>query len=412
MKRRLFKLAVRNTQRNRRRSLLAVISIVAAMMLIVIMQGMMTGMMSGVVRNTTRTETGHIRISGGEFEKRAKFFPVTENLEDGTNLIDNIKASDIAPEIETITERISFGVILANDGKTKAAMGIAGDIEKERELLQMDQVIQEGRYLEKEREIIIGYKLAEQLNYSVGDTIKVMAQGSDYALHMRKFEIVGLFNSGLGNLDNRFFQIGLKDARALLRIEKGFTQQVLIMLKDYNRSNAVAASLETLVNDETVTVKPWTEIGFAYNYAKLAETMYAVIFAIIAMMGAFIIGNIMMMVVMERKREIGIMKSMGFTPKMIQMLFFTEGIMLGGIGSVVGIVIAVIMTMFLNINGFDISDMMGGVDNMGFENVIYFIVKPIDVLGIFILGISVSALVSYLPARRASNLSPVDSIRG
>lgn len=411
MKRRVLKLAVRNTLRNKRRSLLAVVSIVAAITMIVVMQGMMTGMMAGVVRNTTRTETGHIRISGGEFEKRAKFFPVTEHFEDGAGIIDEIKAGGFGDQIQTITERITFGVVLANEGKTKAAMGVAGDRENEKELLQMDQVITQGRYLENEREIILGYKLAESLNYKLGDTIKVMAQGADYALHMRKFTVVGLFNSGLGNLDKGFFQIGLEDARSLLRME-GASQQIIIMLKDYNRANQVRNGIETLLDNDELTVKSWTEIGFAYAYAMMAKVVYLIMFIIIAMLGAFIIGNIMMMVVMERQREIGIMKSMGFTPHLIQILFLTEGITLGALGSISGIVIGLVFIAFRNINGFDISNMLGGIDNMGFENVIYFIVTPVDVLWIFLLGISVSAIVSYLPAKKASNMSPVDSIRG
>jgi putative ABC transport system permease protein len=411
MKLRLFKLALRNTQRNKRRSLLAMISIVSAIVLIVIMQAMMTGMMSGVVRNTTRTETGHIRISGGEFEKRSKFFPVTESIVDGSSLVEKIKASELGKEIQTITERITFGVILSNGGKTKAAMGIAGDIQNEKELLQMDQVISEGRYLENDREIIIGYKLAEQLRYKVGDTIKVMAQGADYALHMRKFEIVGLFNSGLGNLDKGFFQINLNDAEKLLRMD-GATQQIIVMLNDYGKANKVAKSIVELINDEDVTVKSWTEIGFAYNYATMAETVYGIMYAIIAMLGAFIIGNIMMMVVMERKREIGIMKSMGFTPKTIQFLFLTEGMTLGALGSIIGIIIAIILILLFNIKGLDISEMLGGIDNMGFENIIFFVLEPAKVFGIFCLGLFVSTIVSYLPARRASKMSPVDSIRG
>jgi len=411
MKRRILKLALKNTKRNKRRSLLAVISIVAAITLIVMMQGFMAGMMNGVVHNTTRTETGHVRISGGEFEKRAKFFPVTENFSGSDELIEQITQSAVAEEIAVITERITFPVMLSLDGKTKAIMGIAGDSEKERELLQMDQVIVDGRYLESEREIIIGYKLAEEFGYSVGDTMKVMAQTSEYALNMRKFEIVGLFQSGLGNLDKRFFQIGLEDAEKLLKMN-GYSQQIIVMLNDYNTANSVAAQLETIIADESITVKPWTEIGFAYNYAKMAETIYGVIYAIIAMMGAFIIGNIMLMVVMERKREIGIMKSMGFTPNTIQLLFLTEGIILGALGSITGIVIALIMSALMNINGVDISEMLGGIDTMGFDNIVYIVLSPIKVVMILGLGVFVSAIVSFAPARKAAKLSPVDSIRG
>ncbi len=411
MKRRVLKLALRNTQRNRRRSLLAVISIVAAMMLIVVMQGFLGGFMTSLVRNTTRNETGHVRISGGEFEKRVKFLPVTENFKDGSQLIRDIENSELAKEIKIITERITFPVILSNNGKTRAAVGISGDAEKEKSLLEMDKVITEGRYLRDERDIIIGYKMAEMLNYNVGDTIKVMAQGSDYALNMRKFLIVGLFNTGLGNLDKSFFQIGLKDAQRLLRMGN-YSQQVIVMLNDHGKADRFAESLETFLDDETLTVKPWTQIGFAYGYVTMAETVYGIIFAIVAMMGAFIIGNIMMMVVMERQREIGIMKSMGFTPHMIQLLFLAEGVTLGTVGAIVGIVLALILISILNINGVDITNMMGGIDGLGFDTIVFLTIKPSNIAVIFGLGITVSTIVSYLPALRASKLKVVDSIRG
>ena len=274
----------------------------------------------------------------------------------------------------------------------------------------MDDVLIEGRYLERDREIILGYKLAEELKYSLGDTIKVMSQTSEYALNMRSFKVVGIFKSGLGNLDGQFFQVALDDAQKLLKME-GVSQQIIIMLQDYNNANAVAIKIRETINDESITVRPWTEIGFAYNYTKMAETMYGVIYLIIALMGAFIIGNIMLMVVMERKREIGIMKSMGFTPRSIQFLFLTEGVILGTVGSFIAITLSLVGIALLNIHGVDISSLIGGIDNMGFDNIVYFDVSAGKVLLILGIGIFVSAFVSLAPARKAAKLSPVDSIR-
>ncbi len=112
MKKRIVKLAIRNSLRNKRRSILAIISIVAAMLMVILMQGFLGGIMDGLVKNTTRNSTGHIRITGGEFEKRLKFMPIEENFKDGSTLIKSIEKSSLGENIKLITERITFPVLL------------------------------------------------------------------------------------------------------------------------------------------------------------------------------------------------------------------------------------------------------------------------------------------------------------
>jgi putative ABC transport system permease protein len=411
MIKKILSLALRNTKRNRRRSLLALISIATAMLVIVLMQGFLGGVIESLVRNATRTETGHIRITAGSFEAKKKFLPVTENLKNGEALMHTIANAPCADNIDLITERISFPVVLSHEGKTRSAVGIAGDIEKEKRLLELDRaVLPKGRYLAHEREMLIGEKMAAMLGYRLGDTVKVMAQGSDWALHLRKFVVVGIFRTGITTIDKNLFQIGLSDARKLLRMDSA-SQQILVVLKDYHSSAGIAAQMRREIGDTSVIVTPWTENGFTYQYVKLAGGIYAVIFLCIAFFGAFIIGNIMMMVVMERRHEIGIMKSMGFTPSNIRFLFLSEGIILGGAGSGIGILLGMIIISLVNIHGLDLSAMMAGVEGIAMDMLVNFRISPVNLICIFTLGIGVSALVSALPAKRAAKMNVVDSIR-
>jgi len=310
----LMKLALRNVGRNRRRSLLACISVGISLMVIVFLQGWMSGIMESFVKNSTKNDTGHLRIAAKKFEEKYRFLPVTDNVRDPKKIIAAIENDKrIAGKIALITERISFGVLLSRGPNAKSAVALAGDPEKEKRLLLLQKsIVPGGRYLEGPRELIMGSSLAKSLKYLVGDTVRVMTSGSDWALHLKKFVVVGFFKTGLLGLDDMVFQIRLDDARDLLRMEDE-AQQIVIMLRDYREADNVAEYLRAKISDTTLSVTPWTKIGDTYATIRLIGNVYNWIFVIIALLGAFIISNIMMMVVMERRKEIGILKSMGVT---------------------------------------------------------------------------------------------------
>ncbi len=407
----LIKLAFRNIHRNRRRSILAITSVTIAILCVTFFRGFAGGMLKSIVKNSTKNETGHIRITTKEFSEKSRFYPVTENIENPQAIIDIIKGNEnIERHLRLITERINFGVLLSNEGNNKTVVALAGDPAVEKDLLMLQNSIQEGgRYIEKERETIIGAKIAEALNLTVGSTLKVMTQGADYALHLRKFTVVGIFKTGLNILDDKFFQITTADAKKLLRTGSG-TQQIIMMLKNHNKSAAVAQQITNLLDDESLVVEAWSEHGEWAQMVNMAGAIYNVIYFFIAFLGAFIITNIMMMVVLERRKEIGILKSMGISKREIMLLFLCEGTVLGFFGSVVGIILGMGVNTYFAIFGFDMTAMLGSF-NYPIDSVLYFDISPASVFNMLLIGIVVSALVSMLPAWRASRMNAVDAIK-
>ncbi|HEX37467.1 MAG TPA: ABC transporter permease [Candidatus Cloacimonetes bacterium] len=405
------KFAVRNVGRNRRRSLLAVISVTLSIMLIVFLQGMIGGFLDNLVHNYTKNETGHIRIATKEFEERAKFFPVTDNISNPNEIIKLIKQDEnIQKYIKSISQRIVFGVLLSHDGNNKQTIAYAGDPEQEKELLMLNKsLLPGGRYIQNEDEAIVGKKLAEDLNYRIGDEIPVMTRGSDYALHLKKFKIVGLFETGLSMYDEMIFQLPLAGAQELLRM-LGQAQQIVIMLKNYHNSDVIAQMITEKLSDYDVQVSPWTKIGVYANYVKMANSIYNWIYIVIAFLGAFIIANIMMMVVLERRKEIGIIKSMGFTNGQVLTMFMNEGMLLGFVGSVVGSLIGLGIVTILHFHGIDFSGMMESI-NFPMSNVIYLRLNLLSIVIAILLGTVTSTIVSFFPSRRAEKMKIVDSLK-
>lgn len=405
-------MAFRNIRRNRRRTLLAVSSITLSVMLMSFMYGLANGVLQNLVKNITKNESGHIRITTQGFDERARFMPLDELVLQPEELLSRLREdATLSQEIQYIAPRITFGTLLSSGPTTVVAMGIAGDAEVEQHLLNLDRSIVQGRYLGGNREVILGYQLAEKLGLTVGDTLRILTQGADSSLRLRNFTIVGLFKTGLTQMDRTFFQIPLEDAREFLRTGGG-VQQILIMLRDYTRAPEIARRVAQLVVpvQADLLVKPWTEIGDYPRLIKMMETIYGVIYWVIAFLGALIISNILMMVVLERRREIGILKAMGLKKREILALFISEGLAMGIVGSGVGALLGLGICYLFSIVGIDYTSAMSGL-TFPMDPIFYTVVSIPGSLMMFGIGVLVSLLVSYLPSRRAAQLDPVIAIR-
>ncbi len=407
----LVKLALRNIGRNRRRSILAVISVSLSIMFIIFLQAFINGLQGSMVKNYTKNETGHVRIASRDFEENRRFLPVTKNVKNPAGLINDIKSNpSISAQIDIVTQRVQFGAVLSHKGRSKPAAALAGDPAVEKDLLMLqNSILPGGRYLENNREMIMGVRLAAALGYKVGDTVKVVTQGSDFALHMRKFIITGLFKTGLLMLDDVIFQIPLADAQKLLRMGHA-VQQIVIMLKDYNKAPQAASIIRGMVRDTNIVVTPWTQIGDYYNLIKMQKSIYGWMYAIIAFLGAVIISNIMMMVVLERRKEIGIMKSMGVSRRELLILFSLEGLMLGVLGSLMGALLGTGLNTVLRYTGMDLTNMMKDF-KFPIDNVIYVEISLASVFSIFMLGTSIAALMSVFPSQKAAKMDVVEAIK-
>ena len=419
----LIRLAFRNIRRNRRRSMLAVISVALSLMIIVFLKGMVDGMNDSIIKNSTKNETGHIRITTKEFNEKIHFMPVTENIADPDGLIALIQSDPkISNEVSLITERIYFPILLQYSGNNKSAVVVAGDIEKEKQLLMLNKSIKKGKYLDdqavdesgkKVREIIMGKNIADILEMGVSNTTTVMLQGSDYSIHIPTLKLVGIFQTGINSLDDSIFQMSLKDAKEVLHTSGG-SQQIIIMLKDYRKSDAVAALIQAKLDQSEVfkgmAVTPWLKAGGMAAFMQQAMKIYNFIYFVVAFLGALIITNIMMMVVLERRKEIGIMKSMGFSRPEILILFLFEGIALGTVGSISGVVLGVLSSLYFVFQGIDFTTVMSSL-TFPMDNVIKFSLSVPGIIAMMLLGIIVASLVSILPSRQAAKMNAVDAIK-
>ncbi len=288
---------------------------------------------------------------------------------------------------------------------------LGGDPEKERELFGLDgAILPGGAYLERPGDAILGWKLAKDLGLGVGDTLKVVAEKADYGIGFKKFRIAGLFKTNIESFDSAGFQVHIDDARALLGLGDG-ASRILVMLKDYTKADEAAPIIASALSDNSgLSVKSWTAISDMASMIAMSEGIFLVMELFIALLGAFIIANIMMMVVLERRREIGILMSMGMEKPRLLGLFLCEGTLLGTIGSVAGALAGTFLTLWLSKAGVDMTGLSAGTD-FQMDSVVYPSAHPLRILAFVAMGALVSAVVAYLPSRSAARMDPIEAIR-
>ncbi|MCX7028154.1 MAG: FtsX-like permease family protein [Spirochaetes bacterium] len=411
----ILSFAARNLLRNRRRSALAALSVFLSIFMIVVLRGFADGFLDSIVKNYTKNETGHINIATKAYRDRFRFLPVDEYIEDSPPLVKAIQSAleKTAPG-SIVAERIRFGVLLSSEKGTREALAIAGDPETERRLLMLDRSIEAGgSYLSGPGQTLVGASLAADLGLKRGGDLKLVTQKTDGGLGFKRLRIAGIFKTGVNDLDGSIVQMGLEDARELLGMEGG-AQQIAVILSGRSKlgpSLDIVRNVAQASGNAGLSVLPWTAIGEYPKIVKLMEIVYDWVYLVVGFLGAFIIANVMMMVILERRREIGILMSMGMPKGRILGVFLLEGTMLGFIGSTAGVLVGFAFNLFFSKRGFDMTSAMAGFA-WPLDNIIYPSTGLGPLLAGILVGTAVSAVMAYLPSRRAAAMAPVEAIRG
>jgi len=259
--------------------------------------------------------------------------------------------------------------------------------------------------------LVLGSELAGRIDAVVGDTVVLAALSADksamgYAPRLRRFRVAGLFTSGLYTYDSSFGFIAIPVAQDFFQLGSAVTG-VEVRLADMFDAPMAAERLLRAVGSEGLRTNNWIELNRnLFTWMKLEKTVMFVILALIVLVAAFNIVSTLFMVVLEKRRDIGVLKSLGASNGMVLRVFLLEGLLIGGFGTALGTALGWILIGVLQRYPF-----------VRLPGDVYFIerlpVRPElgDFAAVILAAFALCLVAALYPAWRASLLDPVEAIR-
>lgn len=401
-----LRLAYRNLLRNKRRSIFTSLALALAMMMMVFAFGMLDGMEEQSIRNFISYDYAHMKayLPGyleEDFPGLDHAFTVPESL---LTLIE--KESNGA----TVTARLEMSGVVIHGSEETFVRVVGVDPIRDKEVFETLETLSGGVTLSDDKEVaLIGDRLARDLKIEVGEMATVMVRSAPGALNPRILPIAGILRTGHPKVDQFSVYVPLSLARQMALLPDGATE-IAILTKSKKTAPEMTEYLATVFPD--LEWHNWVELARDfYSMIKFERYGQAVMLGILALMAAVGIANTMVMSVHERTREIGALRALGFTPRLISWIFMLEGTMLGMTAGIVGVGLGCILTGWLGINGWSM-ERYGDMDiGVPIRDAIYPTIQPGSIAFSFVMAVVLAVLASWGAARMAGRGQVVRALR-
>lgn len=399
--------AWRNIRRNRRRTAITCAIIAVGTAALIIATGFVLATFQGLRELTIRTEFGHIQVAAPDY------FDGSEHrvMEHGLRQEDAKRVSDLGLAslmVRFSMPRIYFDGLLSSKDRTIAIVGQGVEPQQEAKLSSLFLSVEQGQYFEEATdssvpEILVASGVAKALGLSPGDEVTLLATTESGALNAIDLRIKGIYSTGIPESDKRAILVTVGSAQQLLSTDK--ISRMVVVLKDTRDTDAMASQLRQSLPG--LDVRKWSDLAVFYH--RVVD-LYRIIFSV---MGAIVVAvvllssmNSMLLNIMERVREVGTLRSFGIPKLAISRNFLYEGVMLGLIGSAVGLLLGGITAVAISLSGIQMPPPPG-------RNVSYPLSILINVdmcLAVILVMTAASALAAWIPARRSARMKIIDAL--
>jgi ABC-type lipoprotein release transport system permease subunit len=402
----LFTIAWRNIWRNRSRSRVLLGAILVGVCSGVAVSALSNGMVKQRFVRLIENEISHVQIHHPQYraERELQF-----SLPQPELLFDYLDEHAL---VEAYTPRtITDGMI--QSPVTGAGVLVLGvDPSLEALTTGIDQAISVGSFLgdnNTRNPVILGTRLAKKLKMDVGNRIVLSFQDVNGELVSAAFTVEGIISSASPSLDERQVFVKGTDLRALLGDSAKY-HQILVRAVDQKHSSALTSAINNRFGG--IHAQTWYQISPELMfYAQTGNMVIYIVMGVIMLALAFGILNTMLMSIHERYREIGMLLAIGMNKRRVFIMITIESVLLTLTGAFSGMILAVFLIWYASGTGVDLGFFGDGVQQFGFDTVIYPSIGPPEFVGITLLVIITALIAAAYPAFKALRIPPAQAIR-
>ncbi len=403
----LFSIAIKNLLRSKRRTFLTFLILSVGIMFYLFMDGLIKGYKTQSINNFIQFDTGHIKIRSENFDKEDPY-----NIE---NFIDNpsevLTILSKKPYVKAYTERIQF-LAEADNGKDSLPVVVVGvDEENDSKVFNLTNYVIRGAFVSGEA--LIGENLAKDMNVDVGDSIYITFRNKYGTIDSVEVYISGVLFTADPVVNSSTVFISLNDAKSYLATES--VTEISIITENYKHDRKFISDLK---NDlKNYKIESWRELVSGIEAAAKQDEVTTYIFVFFILIIAIVgIINTMLMSVYEKVREIGTLKALGMTDREVETVFVLEGLVIGVIGGILGIMLGALVNWYFVKYGIDYTALMGKENEniMASLRLVGIVKSRWDIASFvyaFLISVITSTLASYYPAKKTSQMQPAEALR-
>ncbi len=379
-------------------SILSVLGVALGVASLIVVLGVMNGF-SENLRDKILGATAHIVVSN--------LYGYIKNYDELDKELKKVK------EVVGVLPFIYSEVMVSSFGGTKGAILRGVDVEKAKEVLSVSNQIVKGSFenLSDGWNVVIGTKMADILGVSIGDNINILspyAQKSSFGFtpRVKRFTVVGIFETGVYEYDSSFVYISLKTAQKLLGFKVDKISGLELKIKDIYKADKVAQTIRKLLGP-AFFVQTWMDMNKNLFFAiKLEKIGMALVLLMIIIVGSFNIVTTLVMLVKEKRKDIAILMAFGAVPKSIKKIFTYLGLIIGFLGMFLGYILGLGICYAVNKYKF-----VKLPEDVYFMNYLVIKLNPLDLVCIGIATILLCLLATIYPSSQASKVEPAKVLR-
>jgi ABC-type lipoprotein release transport system permease subunit len=403
----LLKIAWRNVWRNKTRSLVIVLAVALGLWGGIFSDAFMNGMAKQQIYSAIHTETGDIQINRNGFLLNHDMQLRINNTDSIMHIIQSDPGVVLASPVTQLTAMAST----ASGSAGIVLNGIKPGIQSR--ISNLSQLLVEGEYFKNDEpdQAVISQKLANKLHVKLHSRIVLTLQTFSGDISYGAFKVSGIYRTHNSDFDMQTVFVRNADLKLLINFPAQDASLIIVLLNNDMDADSIAAHFSAKFPG--MQVQTWMQLSPFLELLTGKTNLVTIIFVgIILVALAFGIINTMLMAVMDRTREIGMLLSIGMKPSRIFGMIILETIFLSVTGAVTGIGISVASIAWFGKTGINLSVIAEGANALGYSSIVYPSLGPDFYFELAIMVIVIALLAGLIPARRAIRLKPAEAVRG